>query len=70
MAAAAACESHQAVLENAAALVLLELAHDEAGQASLFLDLFQEVRPVRLDDLVQDAFFGPAALVAVRALAG
>jgi hypothetical protein len=55
----------QSPLQNAATQKLLELAHDESGQAVLFFSLAAELRPVFLDDLIQDALLGPPAGIAV-----
>ena len=58
---------HQAVLEDAAAQVLLELPHHELRQtAALLLRALHEARPVLAHELVQQCLFRPPTLVAVR----
>ena len=63
--AATAHEAHDAVLELAAAQVLVEVAHDEARQAALLLGALEEPRPVLAHQHVQQRVFGTAARVAV-----
>jgi len=65
VAAARARELHEAVLEEATAQVLVELTHDEGGEAALFLGALEEARPVLADELVQQRLLGATALVAV-----
>ena len=65
VAAARARELDEAVLEEATAQVLVELTHDEGGEAALFLGALEEARPVLADELVQQRLLGATALVAV-----
>lgn len=55
----------EAVLEDAAAQVRLELVDDELGQATNLLGALAELRPVLLDQLVEQGLLWPTALVPV-----
>jgi hypothetical protein len=55
----------EAVLEDAAASVRLELLDDEVRQAAGLFGSLEEGRPVLLDEPVQQRLVGPASLVAV-----
>ena len=58
---------HQAVLEDPATQMLLELPHDEQRQpAALLLRSLQKARPVLAHELVEQRLFRPPTLVAVR----
>jgi len=58
-------DASEAVGENAAAQVSLELGHDEAGQpAPILLHLREEGLEVRPNRLVQERLLRPAAAVA------
>jgi hypothetical protein len=68
VAAATAREVSEAVLENAATQVRLELVDDELRQAAGLLGSLAEARPVLGDDLVEQRLLWLTALVAVSAL--
>ena len=57
----------EAVLEDAAAQVRLELVDDELGQATSLLGARAKARPVLRDDLVEQGLLRLTALVAVSA---
>jgi hypothetical protein len=63
-AAPLAPDAHAAVLQAAAAQVLLDLAHDEARQSAGLLGALAKRGPVRLDRPVEHRLFGAVALVA------
>ena len=67
MAAAAANEVQASCGQEPAAQILLELAHHELREAAVLGEVFQHLRPMGLDGLVEHAFFGPSARVAVPA---
>jgi hypothetical protein len=66
MAAALAHEVEAAVLEDAAAEVLVELLHDEPRQAPCLLGALAKGWPVLGDGLVEDGLFGLTAAVAAE----
>lgn len=68
VAAAAAREVSDAVLENPATQVRLELLDDELGQSAGLLGLLAAARPILGDDLVEQRRLWLTALVAVPAL--
>jgi len=70
--AARALHAHEAVGENPASQVLVELFFDEVRErlSSLFADQAQESLEIFLDDFVEYALFGLVALVDVLVLGG
>ena len=77
MAARVAVATNEAVRQDAAAQVLLELADDVAGRAALVrvARVLEELGEVLADEAVEDGAFGPPRLVArgqrpVRSQAG
>ncbi len=65
--AAATHEVQAACGQEPAAQVLLELAHHKLREATLLGEVFQHLRPKCLHGLVEHAFFGPSARIAVPA---
>jgi len=67
MAAAAANEVQAACGQEPAAQVLLELTHHELRETAMLGEIFQHLRPMGLDGLVEHALFGTSARGAVPA---
>src|SRR5690606_11998218 len=66
VAAAHACQLDQAMLEHAAAQILLEVADHEARQAALLLGALEERRPVLLHQPVEQRRLWLTARVPIR----
>ena len=59
---ALATQMHEAVFENAATKILIELACDEARKGTLFFGEFGECGPVFVNDSIEKRLFGTTAL--------
>ena len=65
MAASLAAEVDEAVLEDSASSIFVELANDEARQAALRFGALEEGGPVLLYHLVEERLFRASSLVAI-----